>query len=150
LRRGKIITLYQEKSTNQPCGYVWKTGHGFMEWSQVAIEGKPYGQVFKKPHGVDRPFIVSGTLSDADLVAVVRFMRASPEKPDKRTENPDGSESFEPGTKVNGADPISGVIAKGDCYVEVNTEYRPGAGHKVEIVRTNTSWQIYAVSEWVM
>ncbi len=148
LRRGKAMGLYQEKLPEPAPGYEWRSNHEFTEWAQVAAQGKSFGMTLGKPRGLDRPFSVSGQVSDVDLVAIVRFVRSSPSKPGKRIENADGSVSLEGGDKVDGDNPIISVVAKGDCYVEVSTTRRPGAGQSIEILHGKDGWQLFAVSDW--
>jgi len=85
-------------------------------------------------------------MSDADLVSIVSFVRSSPKRADRK--NADGSIRRIYVSEVEGSIPIGNITAKGDCYFVVSTERSPGAGQQIEIIRTDSGWEVYDVQEW--
>ncbi len=151
LRRGRAIWLDQESVSEGSSRYEWKRRGAVVKWAQVAVEGKRFGSKLSKPGKLDRPFIVQGDMSDADVVSLVRFVRTSPSRPTRQTENPDGTWSVEETIEsVDGTDPVSEVVAKASCFFTVTTERRPGAGQIIEVARDGGDWQIVSVVEWVV
>ena len=145
LRRGWTQTFYQEESTEP--GPVWNGMSDIGEWAQVATAGRPYTKKLRKPKWSDEPFVVTGDISDPDLVSLVAFVRSGPKRANRK--NADGSISHTYGSEVNASNAISSITSKGGCYFVVSTESRPGAGQQIEIIRKGSGWEVYEVQEWV-
>lgn len=149
LRRGRFLWTYQEATSNAR-GYEWRVSGGPMSWAQVAPANSEFGSTLARPQTLDRPFKVDGQISDADLVALVGFIRGSPSKPVRTSENADGSWSSEIGVGVDGKNAIITIEVKAECFVKVTTERRRGAGQVIEVSKTGDGWRVVSVAEWVV
>jgi hypothetical protein len=114
------------------------------------VSRSEFGTKLTRPRILDRPFRVEGQVSEADLISLVGFIRGSPSKPSRTTENAHGSWSIEIGAEVNGKNAIIRIKAKAECFLEVTTESRRGAGQEIEVSRTDEGWQVVGVAEWMV
>jgi len=148
LRRGRLAWVWEELSENVN-ERAWKMSGGPMAWAQVASSGHAFDQNLRRPRGLERPFRVMGEISNDDLVDLVKFIRKSPSKPPRVSENPDGW-SLEIGADVDGGLAIINVEVKAKCFFEVTTERRRGSGQKIEVSKGESGWEVYSVSEWTV
>lgn len=75
LRRGPAITLVK-----RPGESAWtKRGTAPTEfYAQVALAGRDFNAISGGDDDLNRPFTVSGTFDDADLISLVAFIRSKP------------------------------------------------------------------------
>ncbi len=88
----------------------------------------------------ERPFEVIGDLSDADLLALVAYVRTGP-SPRPR----DGWES----TGLSATDPIFLILKNRNGTVDVLLSEHGNSGETGRMKRTRTGWEVIQVTDWV-
>ena len=79
LRRGPLVRVYSGLTREQladPATWVADQS-SVVTWAQVALPGRPFDDV-KDEVDENRPLTITGDITDADLLSVVRFLRSRP------------------------------------------------------------------------
>ena len=78
-RRGALVRVNAGLTTEQLADPArWSADASTVrQWAQVAIPGRPFDDV-KGEQDDNLPLTISGDITDADLLSVVRFLRSSP------------------------------------------------------------------------
>ena len=77
-RRGALVRVSAAPTTEQLADpATWRAdGSTVRQWAQVALPGRSFDDV-KGEQDENLPLIISGEITDADLLSAVRFLRAS-------------------------------------------------------------------------
>ncbi len=106
------------------------------EYAQVSAAARTPDQV-PGDRDIRRPFRVSGAFTDAELVSLVTFIRASPR-------NPEPSPQYFP--RVEGDQPIGGVWRNADGTVRVSLARADFESQVVELRETDRGWEIVKIT----
>jgi hypothetical protein len=79
LRRGPLVRVRSSRSTEQLSdATTWTVDpSSIVTWAQVALPGRPFGDV-QGEQDENWPLTITGDITDADLLSVVRFLRSRP------------------------------------------------------------------------
>jgi hypothetical protein len=87
-RRGRLVDVTTELTTrNAPEPNTWRVGDPsrIMTWAQVALPGRSFDDV-TSDSDENRPLHITGDITDADLVSIVRFIRSRPSLPNPNSQ----------------------------------------------------------------
>ena len=127
LRRGSYVRVSKRPAS------PWQAS-GTGQYTQVT--DTPAGDELAGVRDIRRPFRVSGSLTDVELVSLVTYLRSSPPGPPpvaKLTAH------------VEGGWPISGVWKRDDGSVEVAFAESDGAAQLVKLRFANQQWEIVSI-----
>ena len=128
VRRGSYVGV-----SKRPAGpwAVSVTG----QYAQVTDTARP-DQV-SGVRDIRRPFRVSGSFTDVELLSLVAYVRSSPHNPQPLAKLDE---------RVEGGWPIAGVWKKDDGSLEVRLAEHDMAAQVVKLRRVNERWEILSIS----
>jgi hypothetical protein len=135
LRRGPMATLSRHRVVERAPWERWAVD-GRAEYAQVAMNGDGFVWL-EDDADPGRPFRVNGRVTDAELISLVTFIRASP--PD-----PAGD------VRVRGDWPIILIGRQIDGTLDVLLRSEELEGQRVTAHLQNGTWTIVAVRSWAL
>jgi hypothetical protein len=145
VRRGRIIdltTLVTDKRTQG-----WRVTARDGRYAQVALPGSSFGQSFSHT-ALDRPFRVVGKFSDAELTALVAYIRSRPQMP-PIPDDPDGT-SHGPPKQLDGHRPLIQLNRIDRSSVEILLWYSPWSGQSATLRYRAGAWHVDEISLYVV
>jgi hypothetical protein len=141
LRRGAVVSVVHAtpaarryiqlpESTGSSRWVVPSSG----SYAQVAVAGRPFDRI-TGVEDVNRPFQVTGSFDDADLVGMIRFVRSSPSGPpatDRRQ------------VAVRGDLPVLRVDRQDDL-VEVRVRITDAEWQRVRLRKLSSGWEVVSI-----
>lgn len=125
------IRLASSKST-QRTWIVTSTG----SYAQVAVPGREFAHI-EGDQDINRPFVVTGSFDDGELVRLVRFVRSSPTGPPPRPGMPSGP--------VRGDWPILRVVRQTD-WIDVRLRMEDLASQQVTLRPQGSGWVVISIA----
>ena len=150
IRRGRVETF--RAPLDGPSAYkepkVWERVSTDVS-AQVVLHGRKPEEVLGSGD-LNRPFVVTGMMTDDALMSLVAFIRASPKPnaPEVDAQSKPLNFRFE---EVEGLWPITSVTVK-DYGIQVSlVDHHDGRSGQVVVVRSNgPSWIVERISNWEM
>ena len=141
VRRGRVLQLSSLIVGGSPS--KWQTD-GTARYAQVGITGR---QFVPSPtvSRLDRPFLLDGKFTDAELSSIVSFIRSSPRQT-KRL--PDGT-VYSVGFDVAGAWPIVAIDRTPAGDPKITLRSSPSSGQTVVVRGSAQRWRVVEVTVWV-
>ncbi len=132
-RRGQVASVRRRTTPTPEAWTISSVPSGGTEtWAQVAIAGRKFDQILDD-QDINRPFRVMGTIDDADLVSLVKFLRT--------TSSSASREAVQPW-------PIHTVDARASQVV-VMLRKTAMSGQRVTIQKQGQTWIVISAGMWV-
>jgi hypothetical protein len=119
------------------------------EFAQVPLQGRKQDEVLGSGD-LNRPFLISGTMTDDALASVVAFIRTSP-KPTTPQTDAQGAPLGYPFEQVDGLWPIDRITVKSDGLEVSLVDHHHGRFGQLVVLRSDgASWAVERISTWDM
>lgn len=144
LRRGRIQTAVSEGTISGSDRKPWRL-QGSASWAQVVVQGRAFDAIIGD-RDLNRPFRVSGSFDDDDIISLIAFIRTNP-----KNSSPSASDQATPGifTDVDGSWPVSRIRRSHDGVIEVSLLKSEHEGQTVTLIRADGRWVVTRLTAWV-
>jgi len=141
LRRGQLVVLASRVTGGT--AQRWRVTDRLDGWAQVAVGSRAIAVVVTED-AMDRPFRVTGTFTDDDLVSLVNYTRASPRVP-PLPPAPDGEVVFSGPNGLDGRLPILSVERRDAVWAEVWVGRTTGWSFRGDMAFRGGRWVLVSV-----
>ncbi len=145
LRRGRVLRL--ETDVVDGISVKWRARLPVANYAQVSRAAGVFSVTLDEM-SVERPFIVEGDFSAAELISLVRYLRTSPKPTPKSVRGPDGKTWNILMLPVEGTWPITSISREGS-ETTVTLQESTRHGRTVTVRRKGHTWEVTGVTIWV-
>jgi len=145
LRRGRIQTAVSDGTSSGADRKPWRLQDS-ASWAQVVVPRRAFDEIVGD-RDLNRPFRVSGSFDDDEIVSLITFIRTNP-----KNSSPSASDQARPAsifTDVDGSWPVSRIHRSNDGVVEVSLLRSEHDGQTVAVIRADGRWVVTRLTAWV-
>jgi hypothetical protein len=140
VRRGRVVHLECPKVEGADDCRGWRVRGDDTEYAQVASSLSGFAQGLQEPPTSERPFHITGAMSDEDLFSLATYLRTGP--------GPKYRHGWV-GMSLSRDVPIWSIRVQHDRSVEVCLSDGSESGETATVVRRGKGWRVTEVWMWV-
>jgi len=145
LRRGRVASLESRIVNGVAIG--WRARSPEAKYAQVAIAPNRWPTSLNDL-SIDRPFVVEGDFSDQELIALVSFVRGTPQVESSHGKDSHGRTWSQFPDRLDGRMPITAIRREGATVIVI-LQSSTRSGQTAELSRANGAWTLLRVTIWV-